>query len=288
MPDSVDDLADRLYSLDPEEFTSERNAAARQLRADGDSEGSDRVKALKRPTAVAWAVNQLSRRSPKLVDELLDAGASLRSAQRAALSGSGTALREATQQRRAVVGRLVDEAQGVFRDAGRSPASHVDAIRSTLEAASTDEALGELVRAGRLTKEADAPAGFGDVSGFEVLLGGRSVPSKKADDDDATDRGGAEPEDGGSETPAARRVRARAEAKVSRAEDAVMAARRRAAESREHAKALAADVDRIERELATLRKRSERAAKDAENAAAKLEDAEGALSQAQSDLADGS
>src|SRR5690349_14836773 len=133
----VGELIDRLYSLDPDEFTEARNAAAKELRTNGDRAASDQVKALKKPTAVAWAVNQLSRRSPKLVDELLDAGASLRRAQRAALSGAGRALREATQARRQVVARAVEEASAVFRDAGRSPASHVDSIRSTLEAAST-------------------------------------------------------------------------------------------------------------------------------------------------------
>ncbi len=290
MPKGIDVEAviDRLYSLDPDEFTSERNAAAKELRAGGDRAASDQVKALKRPTAVAWAVNQLSRRQPKLVEQLLDAGASLRNAQRAALSGSGKALREATQRRRAVVAELVDEASKVFRDAGRSPASHIDSIRSTLEAASTDEATGELVRSGRLAREADAPAGFGDVSGFEVLLGGRAAPSRGAGTDDATDEGEIDSEAEAAETPAARRVRERAKAKVSRAEDAVMAARKRGAETRDHAKSLAADVDRVERELATLRKRSERATKDAENAAAKLEDAGRALEQAQSDLTAGS
>jgi len=286
----VEDVIDGLYALDPDEFTSARNEAAKELRANGDRAASDQVKALKKPTAVAWAVNQLVRRNPKLVNELLDAGASLRSAQRAALSGAGKALRDATQARRKVVARGVDEASAVFRDAGRSPASHVDAIRSTLEAASTDEETGELVRAGRLVKEVGAPAGFGDVTGFEVLLGGRAAPAKKPASGAAKaggpsdDAGGAEADEEAAETPAARKVRERAEARVSRAEDAVMAARKRAAETRDHARELAADVERVERELTTLRKRSERAAKDAESAAAKLDDAEAALDEAQQDL----
>jgi hypothetical protein len=271
----VEELIDRLYSLDPDEFTEARNAAAKELRANGDRAASDRVKALKKPTAVAWAVNQLSRRKPKLVDELLDAGGSLRSAQRAALSGAGKALREATQARRQVVARAVEEASAVFQDAGRSPASHVDSIRSTLEAASTDEAVGELVRAGRLVKEVDAPAGFGDVSGFEVLLGGRAAGEPARDEDEPAAR------DQATETAAAKRVRERQEAKVSRAEDALMAAKKRASETRAHAAELAADVDRVERELSTLRRRSERAAKDAANAAAKLGEAERALEKAQ-------
>ncbi len=161
---SVGDVLDNLYSLDPDEFTGARNEAAKRLRTEGDKAGSELIKGLRKPTAAAWAVNQLSRRVPKQVDELLEAGGALRSAQRAALSGSGKALREATQRRRAAVAKLLDEASAVFRDAGRNPAPHVDAVRSSLEAASTDEATGDLVRSGRLTKEVEPPTGFGDAS----------------------------------------------------------------------------------------------------------------------------
>jgi len=277
----VEEMIDRLYSLDPDEFTGERNEAAKQLRADGDKAASDQVKALKKPTAVAWAVNQLPRRNAKLVDDLLDAGASLRNAQRAALSGSGKALREATQERRAVVAKLVDEASAVFRDAGRSPAAHVDAIRSTLEAASTDEAVGELVRSGRLTKEADAPAGFGDVSGFEVLTGGRAA-KPAASKEDARPAGTARAE----ESAAAKRVRERLEGRVVKAEDAVMAARERASEARRDAESAAREADRLERELQTAQRRAERAAAASASADRKLDDSRAALAAAQADLAE--
>jgi hypothetical protein len=140
---SIDETIDRLYSLDPDEFTKERNEAAKLLRADGDRSGSDLVKSLKRPTTAAWAVNQASRRRQDLVRELLDAGTALRAAQRAALSGSHRGdLREATQRRRAAVASLGDEAATVLEEAGRTAAPHADDIRSTLEAASADEDVG--------------------------------------------------------------------------------------------------------------------------------------------------
>ncbi len=293
----IEELIDGLYALDPDRFTEERNAAAKRLRAEGDREGSDRVKALKKPTAVAWAVNQLPRRAPGLVDELLSAGDDLRRAQRAALSGSGRALREATTARRAAVARLVDEASAVFRDAGRSPASHVDAVRSTLEAASSDEETGQLVLAGRLTKEIEAPAGFGDITGFEVLLGGKGTPAKQADSAragsskpsaaQAAGSGSREQERAAAEASvAARRARERLEARVSRAEDAVMAARKQAAEARTASAATARDVDRLERELETARRRADRAEAAATKAESKHEAANRVLADAQSDLAD--
>jgi uncharacterized coiled-coil protein SlyX len=268
---SVEDVVDNLYSLDPDEFTGARNEATKRLRAEGDKAGSDLVKGLRKPTAAAWAVNQLSRRVPKRVDELLRAGGSLRSAQRAALSGSGKALREATQRRRAAVAGLLDEASAVFRDAGRNPAPHIDAVRSSLEAASTDEATGDLVRSGRLTKEVEPPTGFGDVSPFEVLAGGRASPA--ADAEEAPEA-----------SPAERRLRERLEARVAKAEDALTAAREAAAEARREADQAAKDVDRLERELGTARRRADRAAKSATAAEARANEAEDALESAQSDL----
>jgi hypothetical protein len=272
---SVEKVVDRLYSLDPDEFTDARNQAAKELRAEGERASSDLVKGLRKPTTVAWAVNQLPRRHPEMVEELLAAGAELRSAQRAALSGSGKgALREATQRRRMAVARLLEEAAAVFRDAGRNPAPHVDAVRSSLEAASTDEATGDLVRAGRLTKEVEPASGFGDISPFEVLAGGRASP---ASDDVAGDE----------ELPA-RRLRERLEAREAKAEDALKAAREAATEARSEADDAAKDVDRLERELQTARRRADRAAKAASAAESRSEKSEQALAKTRADLEAGS
>ena len=56
---SVDEIADRLYALPPEEFTRARNQAERELRKAGEREQADQVKALRKPTAAAGAVNRL-------------------------------------------------------------------------------------------------------------------------------------------------------------------------------------------------------------------------------------
>jgi hypothetical protein len=304
---SVDDVIDRLYSLDPDEFTSERNEAAKRLKAEGDKDGAEAVKGLRKPTAVAWAVNQLPRRAPKLVDALLDAGASLRSAQRAALSGSAKGgLREATQERRAAVPALVDEAAAVFRDAGRNPAPHVDSVRLTLEAASSDEVVGELLQAGRFAKEVEPSSGLGDVSGFEVLAGGlasatsgglAATPTMATSSAAAGATASRSPAKEGSAASRAKassqrkdsaadaRVRERQQAKVAKAENAVMAARDVARAARADATAAAKEADRLERELETARRRADRAAAAAARASAKVEEAERALAKAQEDLA---
>src|SRR3954454_3497082 len=91
MTAGADDRMDRLYDLPLSEFTSERNALAAELRASGDHEAAASVKALRKPSAAAWAVNQLVRAEPDLVEALLGAGGELRQAHRQAASGRGAA-----------------------------------------------------------------------------------------------------------------------------------------------------------------------------------------------------
>ena len=73
----VDELTRELYALPPERFTAARDEAVKRLRADGRRQDAQLVRALRRPTVVAWAVNHLARARPELVDELLEAGAEL-------------------------------------------------------------------------------------------------------------------------------------------------------------------------------------------------------------------
>ena len=69
---------DELYVGDFEGFVSRRDELAKGLRADGDSEAANRVRARKKPSRPAWAINQVSAGQPKLRDALLAAGAALR------------------------------------------------------------------------------------------------------------------------------------------------------------------------------------------------------------------
>jgi hypothetical protein len=159
----------RLYELPPEGFVAARDELGRRLRA-GDRTAAERVRRLRRPTVVAWAVNQVARTRPELVAELVEAGDRLRQAQRRALSGlRDSGLRAAAAERRELLDRLLAAASGVLVDAGRPPEPHRDAIAATFEAASVDAAAAEAVRRGMLDRELPAPAGFGEVSGLELL-----------------------------------------------------------------------------------------------------------------------
>ena len=74
----VDGEIDRLYGLPLAEFTPERDALARRLRAEGDTQRAAEVAALKKPVLAAWAVNRLVRAQRKDIDALVAAAAAIR------------------------------------------------------------------------------------------------------------------------------------------------------------------------------------------------------------------
>jgi hypothetical protein len=167
---AADSEIDALFDLAPEAFTSARDELAKRAASQDRTDEARAIKALRRPTVAAWAVNQLVRRRPEDVDELLETGTALRRAQRKVLSGVGGGdFRDASERRRRMVTRLVREAEAILREAGRASAGAGEAVRSTLEAASLEEESGEQVRSGRLSKELPPPASFGAVEGLGLV-----------------------------------------------------------------------------------------------------------------------
>jgi hypothetical protein len=149
---------DHLYALPLEEFTPARDAAAREIRKAGDRETAAVVAKLPKPTPAAWTANQVAREQPELIEAMLDAGAALREAQEAAVSGGGggRGLREATLAERAAVDAVM-AAASAHRPAGRTLSRAVtDRLRTTLHAAAADESIREALAAGRLVSEAQA------------------------------------------------------------------------------------------------------------------------------------
>lgn len=170
-----------LYRATPETFTTARDALAKHLREAGRPDEAKTVKGLRKPTVVAWALNQVADRDPTGVDALLGAGAELRAAQMAAMSGRGAdRLRSATEARRSAVSQLGAVAAEAFRDAGKDPAPHADEIRSALEAAAIDEDAGEALRTGTLERPPRPESGFGDLGGLTLVPDERAAtaPSK--------------------------------------------------------------------------------------------------------------
>jgi hypothetical protein len=160
----IEDEVDALYDLRPGEFVAARDALAKQVRRT-DREQAERIKALARPSAAAWAVNQLARREPEWTQALTTAGQRMTDAHQALLErGDREAWRAASAEAREAIDRLVRLAEGLLREERGSVSAQLrEQVRETLQAAATDPDARELVAAGRLTRELRPPGGLPDV-----------------------------------------------------------------------------------------------------------------------------
>jgi hypothetical protein len=159
----VEQAADELYALPPSDFTGARDERAKALRKEGQREEAGAVKALRKPTLAAFALNQLARRRRKDVEALLAAGEKLRAAQEELLAGGDrNAFQSAASSERDQVAALATAAAGLAAEAGeRASPGLEEKVAATLHAAVLDEETGEQLRAGRLLREREAIGGFG-------------------------------------------------------------------------------------------------------------------------------
>src|SRR5919197_6413307 len=157
MPDALAAALNRLYGLPAEEFTAARDALAKELRGAKRRDEAEAVKARRRPTAPAAAINQLARREPELVKDLIRAAGDLVDVQERLLSGDAgrDELRAAADAERRAVGALMTAAASLDE---RPSAAALEKVRDTLHAAATDEAVRDAIASGRLEREAE-PAG---------------------------------------------------------------------------------------------------------------------------------
>ena len=162
-PDPVEEAAEELYGLPPGEFTPARDERAKELRKSGDRDPADAVKALRKPTLAAWALNQLARQRGKELGRLLTAGERLRAAQEELLAGGDrSAFQEAAAAERELVAELTGAAREIVSEIGERPGAGLDEkVSATLHAAALDEDTAEELRAGRMTREREAIGGFG-------------------------------------------------------------------------------------------------------------------------------
>jgi len=166
----VDPEVEALYGLPLDEFIKARDALAKARSKEQGKEAGAAVKGLRKPSVVAWALNQLARQHPDDVEALLEAGARLRRAQTAALEGGDPAeLREATRAENREVQALAAQAGSILRGAGRGgSATQEERLAATLRAAAVDTEAADWLRRGVLTEEL-SPAGFGFGVGDEEL-----------------------------------------------------------------------------------------------------------------------
>jgi hypothetical protein len=168
----LDEALDHVFSQPLATFTEERNRIAKELAAAGDKEGAASIKAIKKPSVSAWAVNQLARRSRDGMDELVGLHEEL------AGTRGGVDLRRITDERRRLIARLTEEAASLLDQAGHTASSATTGrIAQTLLAASSGGEL-EALAEGRLTADLEAP-GFDAMSGFDTAAD--SAPFERAD-----------------------------------------------------------------------------------------------------------
>src|SRR3954451_6494881 len=139
-----------LYGLPLEQFVPERDALAKRLRAEKRRDEADEIKALRKPSVAAWAVNQAVRSQPKAARALWDAGDALVAAQDDLLAGRGDAagLRAADAGERVALDALPDAARGRRTSGGRDLGEGaIERVRETLHAAAIDPAAREDVAA---------------------------------------------------------------------------------------------------------------------------------------------
>jgi hypothetical protein len=234
----LDAAIDHLYEVPLAAFTRERDALAATLKSEGDGGSAKAVKALRKPSLAAWAVNQLVRRDPEEVRELLELRERLRDAT------SAGDIRRLTASRNAMVTQLVRRAEMLLSEAGHSATSQtVERISQTLFAAGVTAAA-EAIARGRLTRELVA-TGFEQVEVQEAIDPVvsdevREVSPKETERLAATaheaegeaERLAAAAVEADAEAVRAEEQAARARAEAARARDRADAAHRRANEAR--------------------------------------------------------
>jgi hypothetical protein len=244
--DSLDQVADELYGLAPADFTEARDALVKRLRADKERELANEVKALRKPTLAAWALNQLVRHRKKDVDKLLAAGTELRKAQEQLVAGGDrSGFQRAGAKERELVAQLARDASAIAAEAGAGSSQGLEEkLAATLHAAAIDEQTAEELAAGRVLRERQPVAGFG---GLELAPQPPKPPRKsakpaKADKEDAQrrEREQAEEAEAREELQAARLE----ERKAGRERDAAAKAAARAADRAAKAEERAAEAGR--------------------------------------------
>jgi hypothetical protein len=253
--DDLDSTAAELYALPPAQFTAARNAAAAA------SAGSlaKAVKALRKPTVAAWAVNLLAAHGE--LGEAITLSSALREAQDEL---DGAELARLGRQRRALVAALARQAVDLAQEQGVAVAASArDEVEKTINAAVVDAAAGAAVLSGRLVRPLQA-TGVEEVDLSDAVAGSLPAAVEERPTDELAER----------------RARREAERSAREAERAAEAANTelerseaRLAKARERARHLSERVEALRAELARLDDESDGAEAEAERLDAERDEA---------------
>ena len=145
----LDEVADELYEVPPEDFIALRSTRQDEAKAEGDKALAKEIGALPKPSTAAWACNLLVRSHREELEGLVELGGLLREAQE---NLAGDQLRALSSQRTQLISALTRQAAALARQAGRPVSTAVaDQVEETLRAAMADPEAGEALLTGRIT-----------------------------------------------------------------------------------------------------------------------------------------
>jgi hypothetical protein len=146
-----------LYQIPLADFTSARNALAKKAGA-----RVAEVRALQKPSVVAWAINQLFWQQRETYDRLTGAAGDLRGAHAAVLAGKRGDVRSAGKSHEEAIEAAIKATLDIVRDSGQPVTDATrQAIATTLRALPGSEAPGQLTKALQ-------PGGFEMLAGLPV------------------------------------------------------------------------------------------------------------------------
>jgi DNA repair exonuclease SbcCD ATPase subunit len=208
----LDEVADELYAVPPEDFVAVRTARQDEAKADGDKALAKQIGALPKPSAAAWAANLLVREQRAEIEALVELGGLLREAQETL---AGDELKALNKQRAQLLSALTRQASALARQHGRPISSSVAAqVEETLRAGMTEPDAGEALLLGRLTSSMSY-SGMGTLTGrpdLRLVRPPKAEPSAKPAPAPAP-KTAKKPASDDRESAAARREREREEAR---------------------------------------------------------------------------
>jgi hypothetical protein len=166
----LEDVADELYEVPPEEFTARRKQRQDEARDGGDRPLAKAIGTLPKPSAAAWVCNLLVRGHRAEIEGLVELGGLLREAQE---NLAGDSLKALNRQRSQLLTALSRQASALARERGHRVSGSVEAqVEDTLRAAMADPEAGEALLSGRLT----APMSYSGMGTTGVRPALRLVP----------------------------------------------------------------------------------------------------------------
>ncbi len=279
----VTDELRELFATPPPDFVEARNALVKRLRAEKRRDEATLIAKIRRPNWVDWALNAVAAADGELVEDFAGAAEVLREAQAASIEGrDGPDLRGALRALRDATTALGRRAGRALAEAGRDP--DTAEVTSRLGEIAAQAGAVDQLRAGVLGSadpgDEDLFAGLTPAAPAKPLAKAekqakeKATPkraSAKADDTDKADKA-----DEAEAKPGAKdRRRAEAEAKKT-------AEREKTAKAEQAARRV--ERARLDKAVATARKRAERAEERFRAAQRALDEARADLDEANEEL----